>query len=85
MAAENLNPLLANPQRLSKWIPDKTQGPVVIDEIQKVPALLDEVHRLIETRKYSYLTDQALKITARRGQFIGGKGLTFIMHPLSLL
>jgi hypothetical protein len=25
-------------------------GPIIIDEIQKLPSLLDEVHRLIEAR-----------------------------------
>ena len=44
---------LANPERLRQEI--EAEGPgegsqIVIDEIQKVPALLDEVHWLIENR-----------------------------------
>ena len=33
----------------------KDEGLVVIDEIQKVPELLDEVHRLIEDKGYRFL------------------------------
>lgn len=85
LAAENLNPLLANPQRLSKWIPDKTHGPVVIDEIQKVPALLDEVHRLIETRRISFVLTGSSARKLRRGgvNLLAGRALTYTMHPLS--
>ncbi len=31
------------------------ERPVVIDEIQKLPSLLDEVHRLIESRGKSFI------------------------------
>lgn len=42
--------LLAYPERLVRYIPDSKRC-VIIDEIQKVPALLSEVHRLMEARK----------------------------------
>jgi len=43
---------LKNPNSLSEEI---TNTIVVIDEIQKLPRLLDEVHRLIEERKIHFL------------------------------
>jgi predicted AAA+ superfamily ATPase len=42
-------------------------GWVVIDEIQKVPALLDEVHRLIEGRRLRFLMSGSSARKLRRG------------------
>ena len=50
--------LLKNPEELEGIIDaaiDSNISMVVIDEIQKVPALLDEVHRLIEERNFKFL------------------------------
>src|SRR6476661_8780975 len=43
------------------------QGPIVIDEIQKVPALLDEVHWLIENRSLTFLLTGSSARKLRRG------------------
>ena len=43
--AETYTTLLASPSRLSEFLPDHYKGKVVIDEVQKIPALLNEVHR----------------------------------------
>lgn len=51
LEAENFNPLSANPQRLEDRIPSGFTDWVVIDEVQRIPELLNEVHRLIEKRK----------------------------------
>ncbi len=40
--------LLSNPSCLETILPPHPTQWVVIDEVQKVPALLNEVHRLIE-------------------------------------
>jgi len=44
--AETYTRLLASPSRLADQIPDGYRGWVVIDEIQRLPELLNEVHRL---------------------------------------
>ena len=60
--------LLAAPSRLEQKIPPWHRGWVVIDDIQKVPALLDEVHRLIERRKLKFaLTGSSARTLRRRG------------------
>ncbi|MBI4406159.1 MAG: ATP-binding protein [Deltaproteobacteria bacterium] len=48
---------------------------VVLDEIQKVPALLDEVHRLIEERKIRFLLSgsSARKLKATGVNLLGGR------------
>ena len=35
---------------------------VVLDEVQKVPALLNEVHRLIESKQYSFCAVQVFNL-----------------------
>ena len=51
--------LRARPSRLGEELQaapnDAPVHPVVIDEIQKVPGLLDEVHRLIESRRLAFI------------------------------
>src|SRR3990167_11074903 len=47
--------LLANPHRLIDFIPPQYSDWIVIDEIQKVPALLNEVHRLIEKSQHIFV------------------------------
>jgi predicted AAA+ superfamily ATPase len=46
--------LTAQPKNLSKYITNN-KYPIIIDEVQKIPALLDEVHRLIESKKYLFV------------------------------
>src|SRR5437867_1605644 len=46
--------LLASPQRLESKVPPDFRGWVIIDEVQRVPEILHEVHRLIERRKLRF-------------------------------
>ena len=50
LEAELFNDLTANPQWLSNFIPFDFKAWVIIDGIQRIPELLHEVHRLIETK-----------------------------------
>lgn len=78
---------LARPVRLSEKIPNTYQGWIVIDEIQKIPALLNEVHRLIEERKLKFiLTGSSARSLRRKGvNLLAGRALTYYMHPLTVL
>ncbi|RPH56526.1 ATP-binding protein, partial [bacterium] len=42
-------------ERLLATPPEKLLSPVILDEVQKVPQLLDEVHWLIENRGLSFI------------------------------
>jgi predicted AAA+ superfamily ATPase len=79
--------LLAAPQRLRDLIPAKHRGWIVIDEIQRVPELLNEVHRLIESRRLRFvLTGSSARKLRRRGvNLLAGRALTRLMHPLLAL
>ncbi len=58
---------------------------VVIDEIQKLPHLLDEVHRLIETKKVRFLLtgSSARKLKARGTNLLAGRAWRAHLFPLS--
>lgn len=51
---EIYNDLRARPNRLWQMIPSKYKGPIIIDEIQKIPALLDEVHSTMNEGRAKY-------------------------------
>lgn len=78
--------LLARPVRLSEKISSKYDGWVIIDEIQKIPSLLNEVHRLIEERKLKFiLTGSSARSLRRKGvNLLAGRALTYHMHPLTV-
>lgn len=61
------------------------KGLVVIDEIQKVPALLDEVHWLIENKGLQFLLTGSSARKLRRGHanLLGGRAWRKTMVPLS--
>ena len=59
--------------------------PVVIDEIQKLPILLDEVHRLIETKGIKFLLtgSSARKLRKSGVNLLGGRARVRHLHPFS--
>lgn len=77
--------LSSDPTRLRTMIPPKGQGPVVIDEIQRVPELLNEVHRLIEKEKrVFYMTGSSARKLRKSGvNLLAGRALQYKMHPLT--
>src|SRR5262249_35720781 len=58
---------------------------VVIDEIQRLPELLNEVHRLIESRGLRFLLTGSSARKLRRGgiNLLGGRARTKYLHPLT--
>lgn len=76
--------LLAAPQRLGDQIPKGYKGWVVVDEIQRVPELLNEVHRLIESRRLRFVLtgSSARKLRHRGVNLLAGRALTRHLHPL---
>ena len=56
---------------------------VIIDEVQKVPALLDEVHWLIENRNLRFILSgsSARKLRRRGTNLLGGRALRRTLFP----
>lgn len=73
-----------NPGRLAQEITAKDRL-VVIDEIQRLPDLLNEVHRLIEQRGIRFLLTGSSARKLRRGgvNLLGGRARTKYLHPLT--
>ncbi len=77
--------LLAHPDRLESMLLPRRPKLVVLDEIQRLPQLLDEVHRLIETRKWRFVLTGSSARKLRRGgaNLLAGRARTVTMHPLT--
>jgi len=76
--------LSQNPGRISQELtPDDRL--VVIDEIQRLPILLNEVHRLIEELGVRFLLTGSSARKLRRGgvNLLGGRARTKYLHPLT--
>lgn len=75
--------LAADPGRLERYIPPGYTGWVVLDEVQHIPELLNEVHRLIEHKKIRFLLTGSSHGLCRGGtNLLAGRALTYTMHPL---
>lgn len=62
-----------------------TRGQVVIDEVQKAPALLDEVHWLHEHHKarFALCGSSARKVRRGAANLLGGRALRYELHGLT--
>lgn len=76
--------LSQNPGRLAQEL-TLTDQVVVIDEIQRLPELLNEVHLLIEERHIRFLLTGSSARKLRRGgiNLLGGRARTKFLHPFT--
>ena len=65
----------------------KKHGWIIIDEIQKVPKLLDLVHMAIERfgLKFALTGSNARKLRRGASNLLAGRAVTFNLHPFSSL
>jgi len=58
--------------------------PVIIDEVQKIPQLLDEVHWLIVNRNIRFVLSgsSARKLRRSGANLLGGRAVRYVLHPL---
>ena len=80
--------LSSHPSELESLIDgsrSRATAPVVIDEIQKLPLLLDEVHRLIEARGMRFVLTGSSARKLKRGHvnLLGGRAWTANLYPLT--
>ena len=67
-------------------LPDGQRGRVIlVDEVQKAPAILDEAHRLIENEGLSFVFcgSSARKLKRGAANMLGGRAWRFRLHPLT--
>ncbi len=79
------NSLLASPSRIEEMIPPGYTDWIIVDEVQRIPELLNEVHRLIEKKKLLFILtgSSARKLRARGVNLLAGRALTRFMYPLT--
>ncbi|MCB4792587.1 MAG: AAA family ATPase [Elusimicrobia bacterium] len=78
--------LTNNPHRLEAIVGNAKEGSwVVVDEIQKIPALLDEVHRLMEDKKWQFALcgSSARKLKRGGANLLAGRAVTLNMEGFS--
>ena len=78
--------LLAEPALFRQLLSGVGPGQwVVVDEIQRIPGLLNEVHRQIEERgvRFALLGSSARKLKTAGTNLLAGRALRKAMHPLT--
>ena len=85
--SRNYTEFLAQPSKLNNLIPPGYDQFVIIDEIQRVPGLLNEIHRLIEERGFRFiLTGSSARTLRRQGvNLLAGRAYTYHMYPLTAI
>jgi uncharacterized protein len=60
-------------------------APIVVDEVQKVPALLDEIHWLIENRRmvFALCGSSARKVRRGHANLLGGRAVRYELFGLT--
>ena len=82
LKAEEFRRYLERPELLRQELPNNDQRHfVVIDEIQKIPALLDEVHWLHENRnvRFALCGSSARKVKRGHANLLGGRAIRYEM------
>jgi predicted AAA+ superfamily ATPase len=85
LKAEEFRRYLNNPELLRQELPQTGPPPfVVIDEVQKLPALLDEVHWLHENRKvrFALCGSSARKVRRSHANMLGGRAARYELFGL---
>jgi predicted AAA+ superfamily ATPase len=88
LKADEFRRYVTRPELLRQELEAESTEPgaqIVIDEIQKVPALLDEVHWLIENRglRFALCGSSARKVKRGAANLLGGRAFRYELHGLS--
>lgn len=77
------NPALLREDLAAEPSPDLAL-PVIIDEAQKIPELMDEVHWLIENsgRRFILCGSSARKLKRKHANLLGGRAIRYELFPL---
>jgi predicted AAA+ superfamily ATPase len=72
-------------EQLSARHPKGLAYPIILNEVQKVPAILDEVHWLIENKGLSFILcgSSARKLKRGKANLLGGRAWRFELFPLA--
>ncbi|MCP4622127.1 MAG: AAA family ATPase [bacterium] len=76
--------LSQRPTQLRQIIEAQSSNTVVVDEVQKTPHLMDEIHWLMENKGYQFIMSGSSARKFRRGNanLLGGRAWRFELYPL---
>ncbi|MFA7360386.1 MAG: AAA family ATPase [Candidatus Kapaibacterium sp.] len=89
LLSDNYMKYLNAPQRLREELnavdTKILNSPIIIDEVQKIPQLLDEIHWLIENKGLNFILSgsSARKLKRGKANLLGGRAWRFTMLPLT--
>lgn len=85
LQSDTYNRLSGNPGIIREMIPPQYDGWIIIDEIQRIPTLLNEVHDLIESEHRTFILtgSSARKLKQKGVNLLAGRALTYHLHPLT--
>lgn len=89
LLADTYMKYLNAPQRLREELlavdKESLNAPVIIDEVQKIPQILDEVHWLIENQGLSFILSgsSARKLKRGKANLLGGRAWRYVMLSLT--
>lgn len=71
-------------ERILALTPETLRYPIILDEVQKVPMLLDEVHWLIENTEAQFILcgSSARKLKRSGANLLGGRAWKYHFYPL---
>jgi len=78
-------PNVIREQCLEAGLDENSQcDPIIIDEVQKIPALLDEVHWLMENKGLRFILcgSSARKLKRGHANLLGWRGIRYELYPL---
>jgi predicted AAA+ superfamily ATPase len=75
--------LSQKPTRLRQILEAQPSKTIVVDEVQKVPQLMDEIHWLIENKGYQFILSGSSARKFKRGtvNLLGGRAWRFLLFP----
>jgi predicted AAA+ superfamily ATPase len=70
-------------ERILALDPGALRRPIILDEVQKVPAILDEVHWLVENKGLRFILcgSSARKLKRGKANLLGGRAWRYEMFP----
>ena len=86
LKADEFRRYVERPERLRQELAQREGTPfVVVDEVQKVPALLDEVHWLHENRgvRFALCGSSARKVRRGHANLLGGRATRYHLHGMT--
>ena len=88
LTEEDEERFIRNPDKLMQILDGRPYSRVVVDEVQKVPKLLDVIHKCIEEKKgiqFVMTGSSARKLKRGHANLLAGRAFVYHLHPFSHL